>query len=331
MPKYIQNINWALFGINPALHKSALLKISFLWERMRIMESKSLTQKPLFGIALKKKLFSCLDRVLPLPEVIMKAQKLLTDPNSKFDELANIIETDQEITLKSLKMANSAYYSLKNVVRSVRQACFILGLKVIAEIVMTAGMARLYNRALRAYNMNPKDLWRHSLATALSARKIADMVRPSMANEAFLAGLFHDAGKLILDEQIFSRKKAFKNFLGDSPKTHYEAEKQILGVDHSEIASELCNRWKFPKVVTRAIGRHHRLNPEQVDELTFILSIADNLTKMDGNGNSGGCTLHELDEQVMQYLALKEDDISTILNEVNEFVSQMSNEIFGTA
>jgi putative nucleotidyltransferase with HDIG domain len=196
---------------------------------------------------------------------------------------------------------------------------------------MTAGMARLYNRALRAYNMNPKDLWRHSLATALSARKIADMVRPGMANEAFLAGLFHDAGKLILDEQIFSRKKAFKNFLGDSPKTHYEAEKQILGVDHSEITAELCKRWKFPKVVTTAIGRHHRLNPEQVDELTFILYIADNLTKMDGNGNSGGCTVYELDEQVMQYLALKEDNISTILNEVNEFVSQMSNEIFNTA
>ncbi|MBW2434503.1 MAG: HDOD domain-containing protein [Deltaproteobacteria bacterium] len=295
------------------------------------MEFTSLPQKPLLGIALKKKLYRCLDRVLPLPEVIMKAQKLLTDPNSKFEELANIIETDQEITLKSLKVANSAYYSLKNEVRSVRQACVILGLKVIAEIVMTAGMATLYNRALRAYNMSPKDLWRHSLATALSARKIADAVRTDMGNEAFLAGLFHDAGKLILDEQIFSRKKAFKNFLGDSPKTHYEAEKQILGVDHSEIAAELCNRWKFPKAVTRAIRHHHNINPNQVDDLTYILHAADNLTKMDGNVISGGCALYELDEQVILFLALTENDLDEIMAEVNQSVSQIGTEIFGNA
>lgn len=295
------------------------------------MESTSLPQKPLFGKVLKKKLFSCLDRVLPLPEVIIKAQKLLTDPNSKFEELTNIIETDQEITLKSLNVANSAYYSLKNEVRSVRQACVILGLKVIAEIVMTAGMATLYDRALRAYNMSPKDLWRHSLATALSARKIADAVRPDMANETFLAGLFHDAGKLILDEQIFSRKKAFKNFLGDSPKTHYEAEKQILGVNHSEIAAELCKRWKFPLAVTKAIRHHHNIIPNQVDDLTYILHAADNLTKMGGNGISGGCALYELDEQVMLYLALTEDDIDDIMAEVNQSVSQIGTEIFGTA
>ncbi|MGD8613854.1 MAG: HDOD domain-containing protein [Desulfobacterales bacterium] len=295
------------------------------------MESTSLSlpQKPIFGKALKKKLFSCLDHVLPLPEVIMKAQKLLIDPNSKFEELANIIETDQEITLKSLKVANSAYYSLKMQVNSVRQACVILGLKVIAQIIMTAGTATLYNKALRAYNMSPKDLWRHSLATALSARKIADAVRTDTANEAFLAGLFHDAGKLILDEQIFSRKKAFKNFLGDSPKTHYEAEKQILGVDHSEIAAELCRRWKFPEAVTRAIRHHHNINPKQVDDLTYILHAADNLTKMDGNGNSGGCTLSELDEHVMLFLALTESDFEDIIAEVNQSVSQISNEVFG--
>lgn len=294
------------------------------------MESISSSKQNLYGNALKKKLFKGLDSLLPMPQVVLKAQNLLTDPNSSFEELANTIETDQEITLKVLSVVNSAYYSLKKEVCSVRQACVMLGLKVIAEIIMAAGTSSLFNKALHAYNMNPKGLWQHSLATALGSRKIANAISPALANEAFLSGLFHDVGKLILDEQIFSRNDAFKDFLGNSPNTHFEAEKQILGFDHSEVASELCKKWKFPKAVTKAIGRHHNLNPDQVDDLAFILHAADNLTKMNGNGNSGGCILYELDDHVMQFLALEENDINDIMVEVNDSVNQISAEIFGT-
>ena len=293
------------------------------------MESTPNNKRLQQGNELKMKLFKGLEDLMPLPQVVLKAQMLLTDPNSSFEDLANIIETDQEITLKVLNVVNSAYYSLKKEVCSVRQACVMLGLKVIAEVIMAAGTSSVFKKALEAYNMDPQGLWRHSLATAMSSRKIAKAVQPAVANEAFLSGLFHDVGKLILDEQIFSRNDAFKKFLGSSPDTHFEAEKQILGFDHSEIASELCKRWKFPKTVIKAIRRHHNLNPEQVDDLTFILYAADNLTKMNGNGNCGGSKINELDEHVMQYLSLAEDDINDIQIEVNDSVSQMCIEIFG--
>ena len=294
------------------------------------MELTSQSKAPLQGNALKMKQFKGLEDLMPLPQVVLKAQMLLTDPNSSFEDLANVIETDQEITLKVLNVVNSAYYSLKKEVYSVRQACVMLGLKVIAEIIMAAGTSSLFRKALNAYNLNPKDLWQHSLATAISSRKIAKAIQPTIANEAFLSGLFHDVGKLILDEQIFSHNEAFNKYLGNSPATHYEAEKQILGFDHSEIASELCKRWKFPPKVTKAIGRHHHLNPEQIDDLTYILYTADNLTKMNGYGSSGG-SIYELDQHVMQFLSLEEEDINNILVEVNDSVNQMSGEIFGTA
>jgi HD-like signal output (HDOD) protein len=159
------------------------------------MESISSFKQNLYGSALKKKLFQGLDSLLPMPQVVLKAQNLLTDPNSSFEELANIIETDQEITLNILNLANSAYYSLKNEVCSVRQACVIVGLSVIGEIIMAAGTSKLFGKALEAYDMNPKDLWQHSLAVALSSKKIAEATHPALANEAFLSGLFHDAAK----------------------------------------------------------------------------------------------------------------------------------------
>jgi HD-like signal output (HDOD) protein len=201
----------------------------------------------LYGNTLKRKLFKGLDSLLPLPQVVLKAQSLLTDPNSSFEELAKIIETDQKITLNILKMANSAYYSLKNEVCSVRQICVMLGFSVIGEIIMTTGTSKLFVKALEAYGMNSRDLWQHSLATALISRKMANAVNPTVANEAFLSGLFHDTGKIILDEYIFGRNEVFKNFLALGHNNHFRVEKDILGFDHSEVASELCKKWKFPK------------------------------------------------------------------------------------
>ncbi len=281
--------------------------------------------------ALKKKILSSLDSLLPLPQVVLKAQNLLLDPNSSFNELADIIETDQEITLKILKMANSAYYSLKNEVCSVRQACVILGFSVIGEIIMAAGTSTLFSKPLTGYGMNPKNLWQHSLAVALSSRKIANATRPVLANEAFLCGLFHDVGKLILDEHIFSRNNEYRDLLANGPYPHFEVEKQILGFDHSEIASELCKSWEFPRAVTRAIKHHHFFNSKQADELTFILHAADTVTQTKANRKGNGSITDQIDPQVRQFLTLNEDDLSSIMVEVSESVRKITDEIFGAA
>jgi len=95
-----------------------------------------------------------------------------------------------EITLNILNVANSAYYSVKKEVYSVRQACVLLGLSVIGEIIMAAGTSTLFSKALEAYNMKPKDLWQHSLATALGSRKIADIIKTSFGQPSFSGRAF---------------------------------------------------------------------------------------------------------------------------------------------
>jgi putative nucleotidyltransferase with HDIG domain len=294
------------------------------------MQTLTRPKQHLYGNTLKKKLCKELDGLLPMPQVVLKAQRLLIDPNSGFDELSDIIETDQEITRNILNVTNSAYYSLKNKVCSVRQASLMLGLDVIAEIIMAAATSTLFGKALEAYSLSPRELWQHSLSTALGSKKMAEAMRPSLSNEAFLAGLFHDVGKLILDEHIFSRNDAFKDFLGDSPDPLFKAEKQILGFDHTEVAAELCKRWKFPRAVTSAIRHHHHINPDQ-DDLACILYAADNLTRMNGNGNGTGSLPDSIVDMVMELLALDEDALSRITREVNESVGQIENEIFCTA
>ena len=88
--------------------------------------------------------------------------------------------------------------------------------------------------------------------------------------------------------------------------------------------------WKFPKAVTRAIRHHHNLNPDHDDDLAFILFAADNLTRMDGNGDGTGSLPDPVVDMVMELLALDEDALSRIMSGVDESVRQISHEIFGT-
>lgn len=196
---------------------------------------------------------------------------------------------------------------------------------------MAAGTSTLFSKPLTGYGMNPKSLWQHSLAVALASRKIADAMQSAQANEAFLCGLFHDVGKLILDEHIFSHNDEFKDFLVNGDHPHFEIEKQILGFEHSEIASELCKSWEFPKAVTRAIKRHHFLNSKQAGELAIILNAADTLIRIRADKHGNGRITDQIDPQVMEFLALNEDDLSSITVEVNESVRKITDEIFSAA
>jgi putative nucleotidyltransferase with HDIG domain len=290
------------------------------------MESKSSSEQNLHGDALKRELLKGLGSLLPMPQVVLKVQKLLLDPNSSFDEITGIIESDKDMVLKTLKVANSAYYGLRSEVSSVQRACLILGFSVIGEIIMAVGTSRFFSKPLKGYNMKPKALWQHSLKVALGARVIANTARPALANAAFLSGLYHDVGKIILDEHIFERKAAFEKFLGNGQESFLNAEKQTLGLDHAGIAGELCKRWKFPDTLTTAIRQHHDIDTEQPDELAFIVYAADNLMKMGTNGNES--QPHKIDNNIMKFLAIDQKDIFYIMDEINESVNKMSEEIF---
>ena len=100
-----------------------------------------------------------------------------------------------------------------------------------------AGSSTLLGNSLDGYQLDSGDLWRHSLAVAFASRLIAQKKHPEFENDAFSAGLIHDAGKLVLDKYISERNEMFHDFMSEGPKTFLDAEKEILGFDHSNIPS----------------------------------------------------------------------------------------------
>jgi len=251
-----------------------------------------------------------------MPQVVQKARKVLASPNSSFKDLAIIFVTDQAIATRVLKMANSAYYGLSQRVSSIQQASVILGHKTLAELITVASTSDLMSKDLKGYGLEAGALWQHSLAVAFGSRLIAKKKNPDASDDAFAAGLIHDSGKLVLDKYILERKETFENYMANDHESFLAAEKDILGFDHAEIASEVCKAWNVPDDVADGIKYHHVPSAAQGENLANILHVADGIAMMSGLGTGVDALSYEIDEQAIKSLDLKSNEVSKLMDQV---------------
>jgi predicted Zn finger-like uncharacterized protein len=279
------------------------------------------------GIKLKYGILRTMDDLPAMPHVVQKAQGIMARPDSNIKELARVIELEQAIATRVLKLANSAYYGLSGKVSSIQHASVLLGFKALGDLISVAGISNLMSKNLRGYQLDSGDLWRHSIAVAFGSRIIANRKDTEFGNLAFFAGLIHDAGKLILDPYVYERKDSFDEFMADGENTFVNAEKTILGFDHSEIASELCQKWKIPNNQRIAIQFHHNPSKSDGNELAFILHMADYIAMVNGYGAGTNGAQYLTEDGVMEFLDLKEEDVEYIKKDVQESVEKMSEEV----
>jgi HD-like signal output (HDOD) protein len=133
----------------------------------------------------------------------------------------------------------------------------------------------LLNRELRGYGMDPRTAWRHSLAAALSARRIAEIRYPEMREDAFVVGLLHDAGKIILDPFLEKSREALAALCPKGEPVTPAVEKELLGFDHTEIMARACRFWRFPEAVVQAVRYHHHPAHASGSRLAFVAHLAN--------------------------------------------------------
>ncbi|MFH1993808.1 MAG: HDOD domain-containing protein [Pseudomonadota bacterium] len=280
----------------------------------------------LTGEALKKKILRNVKELPPMPQTVLKAREIMANPKSDFKELAQLFETDQAIATKILKIANSPYYGYSGKVSSIQRASLVLGHKTLGELITLGGTASLLGHRLEGYGLDAGALWKHSLAVAFGARIIANNKEPALSNDAFTSGLIHDAGKLILDQYIKERWELFEEFMADGQQTFLSAEKKILELDHSEVASEVCKTWNIPQPVTVAIRYHHHPSRSKGSKLAYIVHMADAIAMMTGLGLGIDGTLYQMDATAMEFLDLQEDDVNDIMGRVLDAAQKISEQ-----
>jgi HD-like signal output (HDOD) protein len=278
----------------------------------------------LTGEALKRRIVETVKDLPPMPQTVVKAREIMADPKAGFKDLADLFEADQAIAASILKMANSTYYGMRGQVSSIQRASVVLGHKTLGELITMSGAASLLGERLEGYALDAGDLWKHCLAVAFGSRIVAEKTDPELENDAFTTGLLHDSGKLILDKYISERWELFEDFMADGQRTFLDAEKEILELDHPEIASEVCKSWNIPQNLAVSIRYHHRPSQSQGNKLAYIVHVADATAMMTGLGIGIDGTLYQMEEGAMEYLGLGEEDLSEIMGGVIDASTKIS-------
>ena len=161
---------------------------------------------------------------------------------------------------------------------------------------------------------------------AAASRIIALKDQPALAEEAFSAGLIHDAGKLILSPYVNERKDIFLMLMEPGGVPFLSAEGEILGFDHAEIASDVCEKWQIPKHISTAIRYHHYPEKSNGNGLVNILYVADAVAMLSGIGGNGDRSLYEIDNASLDFLNIDVGFTEEIMEQVVDYVEKTTSE-----
>ncbi len=225
------------------------------------------------------------NRLEPIPTVIHKVLDLADDPESSLSDLVEVVERDPAITANLLKRVNSAHMGLPVKVDSVSQAVSMLGLQQVVEMVLSQNLSGNLQQSQKGYGLAKGDLWRQSLAVAMVARTLAGQRDLMSLPAIYTAALLKDIGKVILHEYVADQLPAIQKLVAEKSMSFVDAEKAVLGIDHTTLGGIVAKQWHFSPHMTYMIENHHLSNPaSRNDPATATLYLADMVAMMVDTG-----------------------------------------------
>ena len=279
----------------------------------------------LSGRELIRKIITNTASLPAMPEVMIKVQQLIKLPGTTPNQLAKVIETDPAIVAGILKVANSAYYGFRGKVTSIQHASALFGTRRLAELIAAMSAGGMLGKAMDGYGLKAGDMWRHSIAVAVTASEIAAAVSDDALESAYMAGLLHDVGKIILNPHVQQRGLLFDQYFSSNPgKTIQEAERSIFGFDHAMIAGILCNNWNLPKSISFAIRHHHQPSRADDHQLSHIVHLADYYTGKAGMAVTGKAGGQMLDNSSHTIVPLEPDALRAMAEKARQYVKSLT-------
>jgi putative nucleotidyltransferase with HDIG domain len=218
-----------------------------------------------------------------LPDTVMRVTSMADDPDCPLSDVASAISADPSLSLKTLRLVNSAYYGLGQRIGTVEHAVVLLGIKVIKNLALTATV-------FETLQVSTSSFLRHSITCGVAMRAFAETGKTGLSptvegDEAFVFGLLHDVGKVILEEYC---KKQWADVAPEVKERRipwHVAEREIIGVDHAEMGARLAEKWRLSPRLVDAIGGHHDLDRCASAEnrpFAACVSVADHLCAASG-------------------------------------------------
>jgi putative nucleotidyltransferase with HDIG domain len=224
-----------------------------------------------------------------IPIVATKVMQLMEDENATADDLARVVASDPAVAARVLKISNSSFYGCQRQIQTLPHAIMMLGFVTLKSVVVAASVKQVYH----PFGLTGKLLWEHSFGAGLAARIIASDTRLVNAEEAFLGGLFHDLGKIIMN---FLDKEKFQEVMQrcyNDGIDFEQAERTLFPYTHEEVGALVIKKWNFPDHLMKAVMAHHTLALAEDEDpylvrLTCVVSLANIFCHRYGIGTIAG-------------------------------------------
>ncbi|UCD16230.1 MAG: HDOD domain-containing protein [Candidatus Zixiibacteriota bacterium] len=260
------------------------------------------------GLSVENKIDQLIGNIrnLPTPPIVFEQiQKVIQNPSTSVAHIAAIISEDPAMSVKVLKLTNSAFYGLSREVESIKHAIMIIGMEAVKNLVLSASVLNMF----KADNSNKEfheDFWRHSLAAAFASRLLAQKHQNGKIfnpDPAFTGGLIHDLGKMIICCFMPKEHQQIVRLLAETPgMLVVDAEEQVLGFDHAQLGRQLAKQWRLPTRTADSIGFHHRPGLENAsDNYAYLIALSDHIAQLCFPSQDIDESHHKLADGVLDY------------------------------
>jgi putative nucleotidyltransferase with HDIG domain len=260
-----------------------------------------------------RKRVEALKNVPTLPGIFKKITRLMEGSNTAVEDIANIISSDQALSAKVLRVVNSVFYGFPGRISSLTHALIILGFDVVKGLILSTSVFDM----MLAKGFH--GLWEHSLGCAATAGVIARKTNDPNPEEISIAALLHDIGKVIIRIELPEESSRIDQTAVKKQISTYEAEEEILGLNHTTVGKWLCQEWHLPNKLADPITCHHKPNLSRFDRRpTTIVHIANVFVRGIGFGFAGDNLVPQIDPKAWEALDISDSLLEDIIEEMGD-------------
>ncbi len=268
------------------------------------------------------------DAVPSMPQIVTRLFEIIRDPNYRQEDIVRLLSTDPGMAADVLRLANSPLFGVTRKVNSVAQATTLLGIKRLRTLVMGRCMVdRVSKKGTQL--IDTSYYWRRSLTTGVLSARFADIVVPTLREEAFITGLLSDVGMNVLARTFPEAYKPAAEAYSPHRGTELVGrEIAAVGVSHADVSALVLERWTLPETMVTAVRHHHDIDlpsdlPEEVAKLTRVVHGASDIARLlcevpDSNEIAATCVA------AMNIAGLETSILIGVLHEIEADITELA-------
>ena len=270
------------------------------------------------SLADAQKLVSGVVKVASLPEIYMKIEAALDSPKSSSKYLAEILQEDTALTARILRLANSSFFNYPSKIDTVTQAVTVIGTRQLRDIVLASSVVGIF-KDIPEELVDMDDFWRHSISCGVTSRVISTIRRENNVETAFVSGLLHDIGRLILYKEKPEQMSALIQESRETNQLLYLGERETFGFDHAILGGLLLKEWKLPtKLIETTLCHHVPSKAKEFVAEAANIHVANILANALQTGSTGEVLVPPLAPAAWDLLGVPPENLELILAETEK-------------